>query len=74
MASPTEISQVQRQQFAALTAKFGLTIPGDGEERVFAGYLQLQQMTELMRRSQQGTDEPALVFSPTSILRVNDDD
>jgi hypothetical protein len=74
MASSKAISELQRQQFAALTAKLGLSIPGDGEERVFAGYLQLLQMTELVRRSHQGTDEPALVFSPESILRGNEDD
>lgn len=73
MASTKAISEEQRRQFAALTTRLGLTFLGDGEERVFAGYLQLMQMTELMRRSQQGTDEPALVFSPASILRGNED-
>jgi len=74
MASTKAISEVQRQQFAALTAKLELTIPGDGEERVFAGYLQLLQLTELVRRSHQGTDEPALVFSPATIVRGSEDD
>ena len=72
MVSTKAISEEERQQFAALTARLELTFPGDGEERVFAGYLQLMQMTELMRRAHQGTDEPALVFSPASIMRGNE--
>ncbi len=59
-------------QFQSLTLRAGLQIPDDGESRVFRGYRELREMTELMRRSQTGADEPALTFVATTITRGSD--
>lgn len=67
--SPLVPERETRERFDVLTERAGLTLERGAYERMLQSFVQLQAMAALMRRGHLSTDEPAVTFVPSTIVR-----